>query len=173
MTGAIAMLTVFFLWGTTTGVGTAIGLSFYIFLGIVNVFLIAQFWSYANDIYTEKQGKRLFAVIAIGQSLGAVLGPKIASAGADYTFLLLAASGGIFIASLYFYVVINQRVSTTPLPFGDRKQNEEPLQKGGGFCIDLLRTISALYRPYDPLYQHRQYNRRVHSFECSATNGGK
>ena len=59
-------LVLFWLWGRATGVGTAIGLSFYVYIGIVNVFLIAQFWSFANDIYTESEGKRLFAVIAIG-----------------------------------------------------------------------------------------------------------
>ena len=75
-------LVLFWLWGRATGVGTAIGLSFYVYIGIVNVFLIAQFWSFANDIYTESEGKRLFAVIAIGQSLGAVFGPKIAGEGA-------------------------------------------------------------------------------------------
>jgi AAA family ATP:ADP antiporter len=32
--------------------GVPVGLAFFIWLGLVNVFLIAQFWSYANDLYT-------------------------------------------------------------------------------------------------------------------------
>jgi len=52
----IATLVGFWAWGSATGVGTAIGLAFYVYLGIVNVFLIAQFWSFANDVYTESQG---------------------------------------------------------------------------------------------------------------------
>src|SRR5690606_29713112 len=36
--------------------GVPIALAFFIWIGLVNVFLIAQFWSYANDIYTEEQG---------------------------------------------------------------------------------------------------------------------
>ena len=56
--------------------GVPIGLAFFVWLGLVSVFLIAQFWSYANDIYSEEQGKRLFAIIATGGSLGAIFGPR-------------------------------------------------------------------------------------------------
>ena len=49
-----------------------VGFIFFIWLGIFSVSLIAQFWSYANDIYTESEGKRLFAVIAIGATSGGV-----------------------------------------------------------------------------------------------------
>ena len=36
--------------------------------------VIAQFWAFANDLYTEEQGKRLFPLIGVGSSLGAWLG---------------------------------------------------------------------------------------------------
>jgi AAA family ATP:ADP antiporter len=58
--------------------GLSISLPFFIWLGLINVFLVAQFWSFANDLYSEEQGKRLFAIIAIGGSLGAVAGPRVA-----------------------------------------------------------------------------------------------
>ncbi|MCH9028588.1 MAG: hypothetical protein IH819_03010, partial [Bacteroidetes bacterium] len=87
---------------------TAIGLSFYVYLGIVNVFLIAQFWSFANDIYTESEGKRLFAIIAIGQSLGAVVGPQLAAYGSQHIFLLLILSASIFGVCLVIYNIINK-----------------------------------------------------------------
>ncbi|MBI4501774.1 MAG: hypothetical protein HY700_11500, partial [Gemmatimonadetes bacterium] len=38
----------------------------------------AQFWSFANDVYSEDEGKRLFPIVAFGQSSGAVLGSVIA-----------------------------------------------------------------------------------------------
>ena len=40
--------------------GVPLGIVFYVWLGMVSLLLIAQFWSYANDIHTEEQGKRLF-----------------------------------------------------------------------------------------------------------------
>ncbi len=126
-------LVLFWLWGSAAGAGTAIGLSFYVYLGIVNVFLIAQFWSFANDIYSEAQGKRLFAIIAIGQSLGAVVGPRLAAYGAGRIFLLLLVSAGIFGLCLLLYNVVNRREASRVASTGE--EAGEPLEKGGGFRL--------------------------------------
>ena len=55
-----------------------IAVIFFLWVGIFNLMIVAQFWSFANDLYTKEQGERLFAIVAIGASLGAVLGAKIA-----------------------------------------------------------------------------------------------
>lgn len=137
----IGTLVLFYLWGSVGGVGTSIGLSFYIYLGIVNVFLIAQFWSFANDIYTETQGKRLFAIIAIGQSLGAVLGPKVAASFSADIFFLLLMSASIFAICMFLYNVVDRRekLVLTNLAKADSgkatQEAEAPLAKGGGFGL--------------------------------------
>lgn len=131
----MATLVLFWLWGSSTGVGTAIGLSFYVYLGIVNVFLIAQFWSFANDIYSETEGKRLFAIIAIGQSLGAVVGPQLAAYGSKHIFLLLILSAGIFGVCLVIYNVVHRRERARGGSSGDAAASEEPLEPGGGFQL--------------------------------------
>jgi AAA family ATP:ADP antiporter len=129
-------LVLFWLWGSATGVGTAIGLSFYVYLGIVNVFLIAQFWSFANDIYTEAEGKRLFAIIAIGQSLGAVFGPQIAAIGSEHIFWLLVLSAAIFGICLILYNVVDQRESRRRRSeTRESTDPETPLEEGGGFQL--------------------------------------
>jgi ATP:ADP antiporter, AAA family len=53
------------------------GVVFYIFVGIFSVTLVAQFWSFASDIYGVERGKRLFPLVAIGASAGAVGGSWI------------------------------------------------------------------------------------------------
>jgi ATP:ADP antiporter, AAA family len=55
-----------------------IAVIFFLWVGIFNLMIVAQFWSFANDLYTKEQGERLFAVVAAGASFGAVLGAKIA-----------------------------------------------------------------------------------------------
>lgn len=67
----IACLTVFYLLGKA---GVREGIAYYLWLGIYNNFVVAQFWAFANDIHTEDEGKRLFPVIGIGMSLGAWVG---------------------------------------------------------------------------------------------------
>lgn len=50
------------------------GVLFYMFVGIFSVTLVAQFWSFASDLYGQEMGKRLFPLVAIGASAGAVVG---------------------------------------------------------------------------------------------------
>ncbi len=56
----------------------SIGVLFYLFVGVFNVMLVAQFWSFASDIYESEAGERLFAIIAFGASLGAAVGSGLA-----------------------------------------------------------------------------------------------
>src|SRR3954464_8343333 len=54
--------------------GVHIGIAYFLWLGIFNVMVIAQFWAFAADVFTEEQGKRLFPLIGLGSSLAAWLG---------------------------------------------------------------------------------------------------
>jgi ATP:ADP antiporter, AAA family len=56
-----------------------LGVFFYIWVGLFNMSIVAQFWSYANDIYTKEEGDRLFPVIAVGMTAGAPLGAWLAN----------------------------------------------------------------------------------------------
>ena len=58
----------------------ALGITFFIWVGIFNLMIVAQFWAFANDVYTLEQGKRLFALIALGAGLGAIAGSAAAKA---------------------------------------------------------------------------------------------
>ena len=53
------------------------GLVFFVWVGIFNMMVVAQFWAFANDLYTQEQGKRLFALVGIGASVGAALGAYV------------------------------------------------------------------------------------------------
>ena len=58
--------------------GLSIGIVFFLWIGIFNLMIVAQFWSFANDVYTKDQGERLFAIVGFGASLGAVVGARLA-----------------------------------------------------------------------------------------------
>src|SRR5258706_126650 len=64
-------LVLFYLFGRA---GFRVGILFFLWVGIFNVLVIAQFWSLANDLYNKEQGKRLLPLVGIGSSLGAWLG---------------------------------------------------------------------------------------------------
>ena len=51
-----------------------LGRIFFVWLSVFNLFVVSVFWSFMADIYTRKQGRRLFGVIAAGGSIGALIG---------------------------------------------------------------------------------------------------
>jgi AAA family ATP:ADP antiporter len=53
------------------------GIVFYLWVGMFGVFVVAQFWAYAADLYTEERGNRLFPLIAVGATSGAAFGSWI------------------------------------------------------------------------------------------------
>ena len=58
--------------------GVEIGFIYYVFVGLFGVLAIAQFWAFATDCYNVKSGQRLFPVIMIGASAGALTGAQAA-----------------------------------------------------------------------------------------------
>ena len=57
-----------------------IGLAFFLWVGLFSYTSVAQLWALAADIYSEEQGKRLFPILGIGSSVGAVAGSRLAKA---------------------------------------------------------------------------------------------
>jgi len=50
------------------------GVVFFLWISVFNVMVIAQFFAFANDIYTTGEGERLFPIVVFGASFGAVFG---------------------------------------------------------------------------------------------------
>jgi AAA family ATP:ADP antiporter len=80
--------------------GLPIGILFFLWIGIFNLMIVAQFWSFANDVYSKDEGERLFAIVGFGASLGAVVGARAAGRlieplGINPLFLIGAALLGI------------------------------------------------------------------------------
>ncbi len=50
------------------------GYVFYVWLSVVNLFITSVFWAFMADVWRLEQGKRLYATIGIGGTLGAILG---------------------------------------------------------------------------------------------------
>jgi AAA family ATP:ADP antiporter len=126
----VSNLVAFFLLGRA---GVPLGVPFYLWVGIFSVTAIAQFWSLANDLVTPEQGNRLFAVVGIGSSLGAVVGARVAHVlyGVVGLWGLMLAAAAILLASLGLAALANRQferqVKSAPPP--------TPLAKAGGFAL--------------------------------------
>jgi AAA family ATP:ADP antiporter len=99
-----------------TGVGFAmegetidlgIGQFFYVFISVLNLFLISMFWSFLLELFDSGQTKRLFGIIAAGGTAGALIGPFIA----DMSVERIGNDGVLFLGGgLFFAAIVAQRV---------------------------------------------------------------
>ncbi len=122
-----------------------IGVAFFIWVGIFSISLVAQFWSFANDIYRKEAGERLFPIIMIGMTAGAPFGSLVAArlfrAGLPPQ-MILQVSALLLTASAGLYMLVNRRISvraSAPAP---------ALDTTGGFALVFgnryLRLLAAL-----------------------------
>jgi AAA family ATP:ADP antiporter len=90
------------------------GIIFYLWVGMFGVFVVAQFWAFAADIYTEERGNRLFPVIAIGATSGAACGSWITeflvNSGLFGTEWLLIVTMIPLIASIFLSRMVDGRM---------------------------------------------------------------
>ncbi|WP_437606438.1 hypothetical protein WMF20_36500 [Sorangium sp. So ce834] len=116
--------------------GVPLGVPFYLWVGCFNLTVIAQFWSFANDVYTPEQGKRLFAIVGIGSSLGAMFGAQIAKRVyvpiGPYNMMLVAA--GVLLACLWLTYLVHRDDLAGP-GGGPQKADAPPGGAAGGFKI--------------------------------------
>jgi AAA family ATP:ADP antiporter len=128
-------LLVFWLLGSA---GVRIGIPFYIWIGIFNLVVIAQLWAFANDVYTSDRGNRLFPVINLGASLGAVVGAGAATAafgGISAYQLMIVASAGIALSTA-ITVLVHRRERMSGRDAAGAHA-EAPLERTGGFQLVL------------------------------------
>ena len=115
--------------------GVQFGAVYFIWIGVFSVMLVAQFWGFANDLYTKDEGERLFPIIGFGASIGAVLGAVIAAwliAPLGINQLMLVGAGILVLqAVLTNYVDRREGGRTVGQPIPSRPQLGKPVQTDG------------------------------------------
>lgn len=129
--------------------GWSVGIPYFLWLGIFNLMVIAQFWAFAADLYTQEQGKRIFPLLGVGSSLGAWAGSVRAGQIVESigTTRLLAAGAGILVVCAFLARLVNTlRPRSTDAP--TEAAHDKPLGREGGFSLIFsdryLMCIAAL-----------------------------
>jgi AAA family ATP:ADP antiporter len=138
-----------------------LGMVFFIWIGIFNVMIVAQFWSFANDVYTENEGKRLFPIVGFGASLGAVLGAGIAG-------LLIAPLGVYQLMLVGAVLLVIQVLITNYIDTKERQRTESHLPEE---LSTATLTASSAFRVEDIQKALREYERREREGESDGSAG--
>jgi ATP:ADP antiporter, AAA family len=116
--------------------GLNIAVPFFLWVGIFNVMVVAQFWAFATDLFTPEQGKRLFPVVGLGSSVGAWLGSvsagDVIQATGPFPLMLIAAT---VLASCTVIASIIERVQRRSHPPARAAEAVQPLDSVGGFTL--------------------------------------
>lgn len=134
-------LLLFYLASLSGAVRGHLGLVFYLWVGIFNMMVVAQFWAFANDIYTEEQGKRLFALVGVGASTGALVGGAIVTVLVRLlgVYQMLLVSAGILVLFAALIQVVHNREGgrrdTTAKPDAKDSAAENADRKRGAFAM--------------------------------------
>lgn len=137
-----------------------LGVAFFVWVGIFNMMLVAQFWAFANDLYTEEQGKRLFALVGIGASAGSALGAYVAKLFAKTlgTYQLMLVSAAILCASAALTAVAARRESSRraslvdPAEKGQKPIAKEKEHESGTFALVLRHKYLLLIGIFSVLF---------------------
>ena len=89
-----------------TGLARGVGYTFYTWLSVINLFTTSVFWAYMVDIFNVDQGKRLFAFIGIGGTLGAIVGGSATTWIANRTTSAFLPAGLMLTGAALFGVAI-------------------------------------------------------------------
>jgi len=79
-----------------------VGAAFYVLISVVNLFFVSVFWSFMLEILNKEQSKRLFGVIAVGGTAGALVGPLLT----DLTVSTIGNPGVLFMGAGFFIIAI-------------------------------------------------------------------
>ena len=144
----ISNLVIFYLLSLVGMPIKPMGILFFIWIGIFNLLVVAQFWGFANDLYTNDEGNRIFPLVGFGATLGAALGTRMRwlreMMGHNWEYKLMLLSGIILLVCVGLAVYIHRQEIRKAQKEGERGLSGEeqkadsqaqPLKPGGGFRL--------------------------------------
>ena len=81
---------------------TLIDKSFYVWVSVFSLFHISVFWTFMSELFSKEQSGRLFGIIAVGASVGGLIGPSITA----FFSVSLGADNLMLIASMMLLIPI-------------------------------------------------------------------
>ena len=121
-----------------------VGRIFFIWVSVFNLFVVSVFWQMNVDLFSPEQGKRLFALIAAGATVGAIVGSSVTATLARYVspmFLLLGAA--ILLEVAVFSVGRLSRLSPTLHRQSIAGDTEVPI--GGSVFAGITHAFNSRY----------------------------
>ncbi|MEC9298281.1 MAG: Npt1/Npt2 family nucleotide transporter [Gemmatimonadota bacterium] len=106
---------------TETPLARYVGYVYYVWLSTINLFVNSVFWAFMVDLFDVRQGKRMFAFIGIGGTLGAIAGGWATNVISGMTDSVYLPAGLMLIGAVFFGLAIVVMLSLDRLVFGPQR----------------------------------------------------
>ena len=129
-------------------VGARSGQVFYVWFSVFNLFVTMVFWALLADRFSSDQGKRLFALIAVGGTLGAIFGPWLASRLAEplgTPALLLVAAAFLLLAVALAWLLVRIRSDAAYARETPADARDSEVRIGGSAWAGFRAVFSSPY----------------------------
>jgi len=115
------------------------GFIFFVWVSVFNLFVVSVFWSFMADIWDDAQARRLFPIIALGGTAGAILGPFITRSLVEVIGLapLLLISAGLLTVAVACLLFLGNWAKN----FGANRNKKDNEAAIGGSMLDGLKQI--------------------------------
>jgi AAA family ATP:ADP antiporter len=146
-------LVAFYVWFRLESDHTWIARTYFVWVSVFNLFIVAAFWSLMADVFTREQAGRVFGFIWAGASTGGLIGPLIAHELAVPlgAINLLPISAGLLLLSLVFMaqVIRWQRrhgaVTESGAASGAAQPGRAESALGGGMFAAFTQVVRSPY----------------------------
>ncbi|MFP7722119.1 NTP/NDP exchange transporter [Lysobacter sp. A3-1-A15] len=117
----------------------ALGTVFFVWISVFNLFIVSVFWSFMADVWDDLQARRLFPLIALGGTAGAIAGPALTRTlvGVIGVAPLLAASAALLALALACVAWLGRWARV----HGNRRHDPGHESAIGGGILDGLRQV--------------------------------
>lgn len=121
-----------------------LGRIFFVWLSVFNLYVVSVFWSLVSDIFSRERAGRLFAMMAAGATLGAIIGSGVTALLAQY----LNTYGLFMLAALLLECAVgcvHHLTTFTHLAETAEAQTQQNLPVGGGVFSGIARIFTSPY----------------------------
>lgn len=119
---------------------------FFVWTSVFNLFVVSLFWSVMADLFSREDARRLFGLISVGGSVGAIAGPSLGAVLAVWVSPALLPLVGALLLELALWAMRGVTARTGEAELHEAREARE-LSAGAGLLSafpDLLRSPTLL-----------------------------
>ncbi|MEP6709304.1 MAG: MFS transporter [Verrucomicrobiota bacterium] len=125
-----------------------VGRAFFVWVSVFNLFVVTVFWAFMTDIFNSEQAKRLFGFIAVGGTLGGIVGGLVTA-----SLVKKLGAFNLFFVSALMLEAAAWCVKLFPTEFKNGRQDRQPTPVdagaekpiGGGIITGISHVMRSPY----------------------------